>query len=596
MDRISRIDSGRRLIRRLCLAQVGAIVGVAGLFPTFAQAQATSVTYLGAQTVPTGTVVGGTEIGGLSGISYNPYANTFTAITDDSRNPGASRFWNVSLDYDAAGFSAATVNSSVGLKTAAGGVPPLADTEGIAGNLDGSFFVSHEGLAAGTDPIDSIPPWIRKFNSQTGRKEADIPLPEKFLPRNASGQQVPPNDETQTSGVRSNLSLESLGLAPSKKILFTANEAALKQDDARVFDGSSNQAQSSNIRIVRFTGVPNNPTAAEEKVYLSDQGTLFFLIRRFNTVTDILPIDDSGKLLVMERGLANNNTNTGSYRIRIYEVDFQQSNATNVAGIPALIGATYTRLNKTLVWQSSTNMDNVEGMGFGRDVQGFRTLVLTSDNNFSSSQVTQFHVLLTSIPAVPRRTLNANVIGSGSVAATPSLAWYPDGSEVLVSALPATNFYFGDWTGDAAGATNPLLLTMTSNKAVTARFLSPFQNWGTSYFPTGEMFATGWATSDPDGDGLVNLLEYALNLNPREPTSQGLPLVEVNGGTLTISYQKDTTKPDIRYQVEASAVLTTWVDQSDVLVSEEGSLETRQTSVSIPGVFKFLRLKITQLF
>ena len=46
-----------------------------------ALAQPPSVTYVVMQTVATGTVVAGVEIGGLSGISYNPYTDTFTAIT-----------------------------------------------------------------------------------------------------------------------------------------------------------------------------------------------------------------------------------------------------------------------------------------------------------------------------------------------------------------------------------------------------------------------------------------------------------------------------------------------------------------------------------
>ncbi len=572
------------------------IAGVDGFLPTFAQAQTTSVTYLGMQSVATGTVVGGTEVGGLSGISYNPYADTFTAITDDSRSPGASRMWNVALDYDAANFSAAAVNSSVSLKTSTGGIPPLADTEGIARDLDGSFYVSHEGLAAGTDPVDSIPPWIRRFNSQTGNREADIPLPEKFLPRNALGQQVPPNDANQTSGVRSNLSLECLGLAPSKTILFTATEAALKQDYDGVYDSSINQAQNSDVRIVRFKGIPNNPVTSEEKVYRSDEGTPFFFVRRFNTVTDILPINDNGKMLVLERGLTDNNSNTGSYRIRIYEVDFQQAGATNVAGISALTGATFTRLNKTLVWESSTNMDNVEGICFGRDVQGFRTLVLTSDNNFSASQVTQFHVLLTNIPAVDRRTLNTSVMGSGSVSAEPALPWYPDGSEVVLSASPATQFSFGDWVNDATGVMNPLIVTMTNNKSVTARFLSPFQSWGVPFFSVDEILEVEWATRDPDGDGLSNLLEYALNLHPKIPSSTDLIGVDESGENLILTYQKDTSKPDISYQVEASAKLVTWEDKTDVLDSTDGPIQTRHASISFQDAFKFLRLKITQLF
>jgi hypothetical protein len=570
-------------------------LGILGLYQS---AEAATLTYVGSKTIATGTLIREVEIGGLSGIAYNPYTDRFIAITDDSRSVGASRMWRLDLAYDGTTFSSATALSEVGLKKPDGAALPLADTEGIAGNLDGSFYVSHEGLAAGTDATFSIPPWIFRFNGATGSREAEVALPVKFLPRNSAGNQVPPDDATQTSGVRSNLSLECLGITPAKKILFTANEAALKQDYSGSYDGSSNQAQNSLSRIVRFSSVPGNPVSGEEKVYQADQGTLFIFVRRFNTVPDILPVDDFGRMLVMERGLTQNNTSLGSYRIRIYEVDFNQAGTTDVSGISSLVGASYTSLSKTLLWESSTNMDNVEAMCFGRDVNGFRTLVLASDNNFNASQITQFHVFRTDIPAVSRRTLATGFIGNGSVTAAPSVAWYPDGSEVTLTATAAANFIFTNWSGNLTGNSNSASLTMDADKAVTASFLSPYQNWRTGYFTSEEISGTQLSapTSDPEGDGLQNLLEYALNLHPREPSLAGLPVVGDDGGNLTLTYQKDTTKTDISYQVETSDSLSGWGAVSDALVSTNGTIETRKAVVPINGTRKFLRLKITQLF
>ena len=558
----------------------------------------TTLNYVGVQTIPTGTVVGGAEVGGLSGLSYNPYTDRFIAITDDSRSVGASRMWSLDLAYDGTTFSSATALFEVGLKKRDAIALPLTDAEGIAGNLDGSFYVSHEGLAAGTDATYSTPPWIYRFNGATGNKEGEVILPVKFLPRDSSGNSVAPSASNQSSGVVSNLSLECLGLTPSKKVIFTANEAALKQDYSGVYDNSTNQAQNSESRIVRFSSVPGSLVSGEEKVYQADQGTLFIFVRRFNTVPDILPVDDSGRMLVMERGLTQNNTSLGSYRIRIYEVDFNQPATTDVSGISSLVGVSYTKLTKTLLWESSTNMDNVEAMCFGRDVNGFRTLVLASDNNFNASQITQFHVFRTDIPAVSRRTLATGFIGNGSVTAAPSVAWYPDGSEVTLTAIAAANFTFTNWSGNLTGNSNPASLTMDADKAVTASFLSPYQNWRTGYFTPQEISSTQLSApaSDPDADGLQNLLEYALNLHPREASVTGLPSVGVNEGNLTLTYQKDTTKTDISYQLEVSGDLTAWLAISDELISTNGMVETRRAGVPINGARKFLRLKITQLF
>jgi autotransporter-associated beta strand protein len=456
-----------------------------GWLALFGLAGATSLTYVGKQSIPTGTQIGGVAIGGLSGISYDPYTDSFHAISD-----GANRIWTLQLAYTGTSFSSATALSSVTPKKPNGSSMPATDTEGIVGNLDGSFYVSHEGLASGSDTTYSIPPWISRFDRLTGNQIAEVALPVKFLPRDSNGNLVPPDNSAQTSGVRSNLSLESLGITPNRNDLFASNEAALKQDYSGNYNSDTNQAQNSLTRIVRFTGAPGNPLAAEEKVYQADQGTLFFIIRRFNTVPEILPVDDSGRMLVMERGLTANNTNLGSYRIRIYEVNFNQTGTTNVAGIHSLQGASYTRLSKTLRWESSSNMDNVEGMCFGRDVNGYRTLVLVSDNNFNTSQTTQFHVLTTDIPAVTRRTLETASSGSGSITANPSVAWYPDGSQVALTATPNN---FQSWSGDASGSSNPIGLTMNTNKSVTANFQSYLGTWNGSDGATWDSTATNWS-------------------------------------------------------------------------------------------------------
>lgn len=565
---------------------------------TVAAAHATQLTYLGKREIATGTLVGGVEFGGVSGIFYNPYTDRFTAITDDSRTAGASRLWTLNLSYTGTEFTSATAESGVALKTSAGGTLPKADTEGIAGNLDGSYYVSHEGLASGTDPVNSIPPWIRKFNGATGNMISEISLPVKFLPRDASGNAVAPSASNQTSGVVSNLSLECLGITPSRKFLFTANEAALKQDYSGTYNDTTNQAQNSESRIVRFTNVPGEPVTSEEKVYRAEQGTVFIIVRRFNTVPDILPIDDTGRMLVLERGLTDNNTNLGSYRIRIYEINFNQTSATNVSGIPSLTGATYTRLTKTLLWESSSNMDNVEALCWGRDINGFRTLVLASDNNFSASQISQFHVLLTDIPAVARHTLVTGVSGAGTVTASPQVAWYPDGSEVTIAATPGSNFTFSQWEGSVGGTVSPLVVVMDASKTATARFLSPYQQWKTDYFSQAEIDATelGWPASDPDGDGIPNLLEYALGLHPRQPSQFGLPEIASDAASLSLTYRKDPSKPDIGWQVEASQALDRWDPVGDTLIGTDGPIEIRKATVPLTNERAFLRLKITKLF
>jgi uncharacterized repeat protein (TIGR02543 family) len=61
--------------------------------------------------------------------------------------------------------------------------------------------------------------------------------------------------------------------------------------------------------------------------------------------------------------------------------------------------------------------------------------------------------------------------GAGTVTKNPNLTFYPPNSEVTLTANAATGYSFANWSGDATGSTNPLTLTMTSTKNVTANFV-----------------------------------------------------------------------------------------------------------------------------
>lgn len=89
---------------------------------------------------------------------------------------------------------------------------------------------------------------------------------------------------------------------------------------------------------------------------------------------------------------------------------------------------------------------------------------------------------------------------------------------------------------------------------------TPFELWQQTNWPGVTDTNTIGAEADPDGDGLRNLLEYALGLNPKENLVTGLPqgLVITNNairyGALRFTRAKAAT--DITYQVEATSSLT----------------------------------------
>ncbi|WP_169336219.1 Ig-like domain-containing protein [Pontibacter roseus] len=73
-------------------------------------------------------------------------------------------------------------------------------------------------------------------------------------------------------------------------------------------------------------------------------------------------------------------------------------------------------------------------------------------------------------PTPTQYTLNVNTSGNGTVVKSPNQTSYTSGSTVSLTASPAAGYQFVGWSGDASGTANPLSVTMTANKSITATF------------------------------------------------------------------------------------------------------------------------------
>lgn len=81
------------------------------------------------------------------------------------------------------------------------------------------------------------------------------------------------------------------------------------------------------------------------------------------------------------------------------------------------------------------------------------------------------------------------------------------------------------------------------------------ETWRQQYFPPG--LPEGADGADASGDGVSNLLKYALGLNPVVSSTRGLPRVSwAEDGSVSISFYR--ARPDLVYTVETSANLESW--------------------------------------
>jgi hypothetical protein len=362
---------GRRTERPALGVAVGiAVLAVLLATPSLAMSQAppspnpgdtvmtvTKVEFAGQVVVPTGTVFDDTEIGGLSSITYDERRGVYYTISDDQGNrPGGDpvRYYTVAIDLtdgtlddgDLVFTDTTTLLDGTGQPYAPGGLDP----EGLAMVGPGRFFVSSEGNTL-ADPI--IQPFIRRYN-RDGRVTAELPVPEYYRPNGTD------------RGFRFNLGFESLNVTPDRKHLVTAGEAALAQDGpAATFDNGSL------ARILVYDVARREPIS--EFVYEVDPWAEPSAVFGVNGIVEVLPVDNAGTILVMERSFSVGGVLGGGTGNVVLINEISTAGATDTLGIDALYenGApvAVTPVSERLVFafdDLGLPIDNIEGMTWGR--------------------------------------------------------------------------------------------------------------------------------------------------------------------------------------------------------------------------------------
>ncbi|HEX8310190.1 MAG TPA: carbohydrate-binding protein, partial [Chthoniobacteraceae bacterium] len=231
-----------------------------------------------------------------------------------------------------------------------------------------------------------------------------------------------------------------------------------------------------------------------------------------------------------------------------------------------------------------------------------------------------------------------NVIGDGSAVALAGGTLAPAGFSETVGTLAVTAPSRLDFTGSGAltfaqsqGQTWSATLAVTnfdpatcrlrfgsSNTALTAAQLgaitinggpaaitadghvtTPNAAWLWAHFQTFSPTGNAAASADPDADGLRNLLERGLGLNPKLASTAGLPALGTSADRLTITFTRAAATTDLTFRVEAASDLTLLPNPWTEIYAHPGVTAADQVTVSDTQTGtgngnRFLRLRITQ--
>lgn len=350
-----------------------------------AMASETRLSFLNEYQIPTSTEYQGVLFGGLSGVSWDSGKNTYYAISDarNTKAEGNARFYSLKIN-----------TSRTGIKN----VEIIGMTE-LVDQQKKSFSeqeVDGEGIALSPDKKSLL--WVSELGSPLRKSALSGELKTDFGKSVPSYYNAGGDLKKAPTGLRSGLAFESISITPDGKYLFMGAESALKQDG-----GISTTTQSSPARILKF-GLDKEGNVGElvgEYVYNVDP---IPQVSRFgvsdNGLSEVLAISDT-KLLVIER--SGRNASDGfkdfDFNIKAYVADL--SLATNIKGNASLSDIedkkTFQPVMKKLAidFNDYTNKpDCIEGVTFGPLIDGKKTLIFVSDNNYQPYQENKFYMFI----------------------------------------------------------------------------------------------------------------------------------------------------------------------------------------------------------
>jgi|GEM_PF-1346741 len=223
------------------------------------------------------------------------------------------------------------------------------------------------------------------------------------------------------------------------------------------------------------------------------------------------------------------------------------------------------------------------------------TIALTvgdPDENYSYAN------LWVQTPARSWLTIRADngIVTSGDLSAAHTVAFQPGTFQrTFTFADGAGEYRFVLQAVDSAGISSPAVEMQVTVEAPPP--LSGFESWRADRWSARDLndATLSGALADPDGDGHVNLLEYALDSDPLANASVAETAVSLQGGEWQLVFSRPSARDDLEYAVESSTDLVEWSSAGVVLERiGTGEIEVWRARCAASTQPQFLRLRVTR--
>ncbi len=253
--------------------------------------------------------------------------------------------------------------------------------------------------------------------------------------------------------------------------------------------------------------------------------------------------------------------------------------------------ANYAANPNVVVLQNSAAMQavkenqlNITAVNFWND--GLQNVAnITTDKKASVVMQTSFTNLAIAL-ADPTQTNTGNILITVNQPVAEIL--FLDAGMTVMQLKPTLQF-----TVNTAGAKGK---SFRANFSLDVTNFTGFQN---QYFSASQRAdsSTSGFNADPDHDGISNLMEYALMLNPLQPNA-GVLEERVENGRFTLIYKKRKLATDLFYAVDISPDLVTWdtsgTQFDEIVLSNTSSAQVIQVSdkSASNALTRYFRLRV----